>query len=268
VTGDYYTRFSGIARLYSAQGLERLRRSHVCVIGVGGVGSWAVEALARSGIGEITMIDLDEVCTSNVNRQLPALSNNIGRAKIEVMEERIHGINPDAKIHSLLTFFTESKSRELLATRFDYVIDAIDGVRNKALLIALCRELRIPVITMGGAGGRRDPTQVQIVDLALSSHDRLLLATRTELRKHHGFPKGPNTLFGVDCVMSKEAQVFPAQDGAVCDQPLERGNLRLNCESGYGTATFVTGAFGFAAAGAVVKSIAVSPGAVLNQKVV
>ena len=156
----------------------------------------------------------------------------------------------------MLTFFTESNARQILAQPFDYVLDAIDGVRNKALLIALCRELGIPIVTTGGAGGRRDPTQILVVDLALSSHDRLLLATRTELRKYHGFPKGKNSTFGVDCVISKEAQVFPGLNGGICEQPAERGNLRLNCGRGYGTATFVTGAFGFAAAGLIVKRIA------------
>lgn len=253
---DYATRFSGIARLYSSGGLERLRSAHVCIIGIGGVGSWAAEALARSGIGKLTLIDLDEVCITNVNRQLPALSSNVGTPKITVMEERIRGINPEATIHSLLSFFNETTAAEILATQFDYVLDAIDSVRQKALLIAHCFKRNIPIVTTGGAGGRRDPTQIQVADLAQSSHDRLLLATRTELRKYHGFSKGEKTLFGVDAVFSTEPQVFPSDNGAICVQPANRENLRLNCESGYGTATFVTGAFGFVAASVVVRKIA------------
>jgi len=264
VTSDFEARFGGIARLYSAAGLDRLKTAHVCVVGVGGVGSWAVEALARSGIGELTMIDLDEVCMTNVNRQVPALTSNVGRSKVEALQERIFEINPEARVHSVLAFLTPQNAREILATRFDFVLDAIDSLQNKALLIALCRELGIPVVTIGGAGGRRDPTKIEVVDLGLSSHDRLLLATRTELRKNYGFPKGKNTVFGVDCVLSREPQVFPGREGAVCSQPEDRGGLRLNCESGYGTASFVTGAFGFAAAAIIVERIASGKGS-LNR---
>ena len=161
-------RFGGIGRLYGKEGLERSRRAHVCVIGLGGVGSWAVEALARSGIGELTLVDLDDVCISNVNRQLHALDGELGKPKVEVLARRVQAINPDCVVHSLQAFFLKSNAREILQPRYDYVLDAIDSPARKCLLIALCRELNLPVITTGASAGRRDPTAVQVMDLAFS----------------------------------------------------------------------------------------------------
>lgn len=255
---DYLARFSGLARLFSAAGLERLRAAHVCVVGVGGVGSWAVEALARSGVGRLTLVDLDEVCVSNVNRQLPALDGHIGRPKVEVLAERVRAINPEIDIEPLAQFFTASTADQFLAPRYDAVVDAIDAVANKCLLIARCRELGMPLVSCGGAGGRRDPTRVRAADLAKATHDRLLGEVRRRLRKEFGFPPDGQP-FGVACVFSSEAPVFPQPDGTVCaaraaDQP--GAELRLNCDAGLGTATFVTGAFGFAAAAWVVERIA------------
>jgi tRNA A37 threonylcarbamoyladenosine dehydratase len=252
---DYEFRFGGIGRLFGAAALRPLRSAHVCVIGIGGVGSWSVEALARSGIGKLTLIDLDEVCVSNVNRQLHALNDTVGRAKAEVMSERVRGINPECEVRAVTDFFTEANARELLAGSFDYVVDAIDSVSNKCLLIALCRERNIPIVTCGGAGGRRDATQVRVSDLAFTSHDRLLQKVREKLRKDFGFPRGEKR-FGIDCVHSPEAPVFPQCDGRVAETREAGSDLRLNCESGFGTATFVTGTFGFVAAGVVVGKLA------------
>jgi tRNA A37 threonylcarbamoyladenosine dehydratase len=255
---EYLTRFGGLARLYSAAGLERLRVAHVGIVGVGGVGSWAVEALARSGVGRLTLVDLDEVCVSNVNRQLPALDGHIGRPKVEVLAERVRAINPEIAIEPLPHFFTASTADRLLAPRYDAVVDAIDDVANKCLLIARCRELGTPLVTCGGAGGRRDPTRVRTADLANATHDRLLGEVRRRLRREFGFP--PDGLpFGVACVYSSEPPVYPQPDGSVCaTRPPEQtgADLRLNCDAGFGTATFVTGAFGFAAAAWVVGRIA------------
>ena len=186
----YDRRFSGIGRLYGKEGLERSRRAHVCVIGLGGVGSWAVEALARSGIGELTLVDLDDVCISNVNRQLHALDGELGKPKVEVLARRVRAINPDCVVHPLQAFFLKSNACEILQARYDYVLDAIDSPARKCLLIALCREKAIPVITTGASAGRRDPTAVQVMDLAFSSHDRLLQEVRKKLRTRHGFPRG------------------------------------------------------------------------------
>jgi tRNA A37 threonylcarbamoyladenosine dehydratase len=253
---DFDQRFSGIQRLYSAKGLAQLRRSHVCVVGIGGVGSWSVEALARSGVGQLTLIDLDEVCVSNVNRQLHALDGAVGKTKVEVMAERARAINPECQVHAIAEFFTSANAETLFAAKFDAVLDAIDNVPNKCLLIARCREQNIPIVTTGGAGGRRDPTAIRVTDLAATTHDRLLQSVRKTLREQFGFPRDPKQLFGVDCVFSAEPQVYPHSNGSVCPQRESGSDLRLNCDTGYGTATFVTGTFGFAAAAQVVQKLA------------
>ena len=171
---DHYAkRFGGIGRLYGKEGLERIRSAHVCVVGLGGVGRWAVEALARSGIGALTLVDLDDVCISNVNRQLHALVGELGQPKVEVMARRVRAINPDCVVHPLQAFFLKSNADEMLQTRFDYVLDAIDSPSRKCVLIAKCRERGIPIIASGAAGGRRDPAAVEVMDLAFSSRDRL-----------------------------------------------------------------------------------------------
>lgn len=248
-------RFGGIVRLFSRDGAERLRGSHVCVIGIGGVGSWAVEALARTGLGALTLVDLDDVCISNVNRQLHAVTGEFGKPKVEVMAARVRLINPDCAVHAQQLLFTPATAEGILATDFTCVLDAIDDTAMKALLIARCRERRIPLVTTGGAGGRRDPTAIRVADLARTTHDGLLANVRKLLRAAHNFPRDPETGFGVPCVFSPEPPVFPAADGSVCAAPEPGAKLRLDCRSGYGTATFVTGAFGFAAAAEVVKQI-------------
>ena len=245
-------RFSGISRLYGNPSLERFSRSRVAIVGIGGVGSWIVEALARSGIGHLTLVDLDEICLSNVNRQLHAMDGQIGRLKTSAMADRIRAINPDAVIEEKHTFYSEKNAEELLSGGFDVVIDAIDAVRQKCHLIASCKERGIPIVTCGAAGGRRDPSCITIADLAFTHQDALLLQTRKNLRAHHGFPKAPTgkkiKKFGVTAIFSTESPVYPQSDGSVsCDRPTE-GSLRLNCDSGYGTATPVTATFGLMAA--------------------
>ncbi|MEI6780010.1 MAG: tRNA threonylcarbamoyladenosine dehydratase [Verrucomicrobiota bacterium] len=251
----YERRFSGIGRLYGSEGLNRVRRAHVCVIGLGGVGSWAVEALARSGIGELTLVDLDDVCISNVNRQLHALEGELGKPKVEAMARRVRAINPDCGVHPVQAFFLKSNADEILQGRFDYVLDAFDSPARKCLLIALCRERIIPVITTGASAGRRDPTAVEVTDLAFSSHDRLLQEVRKKLRTRHGFPRGESP-FGVECVVSREMVVYPGKDGLVGTSPGPEPDLRLDCDTGFGTASFVTGTFGFVAAGRIIQRIA------------
>ena len=253
---DFETRFGGIARLYGKDGLARLRAAHVGVVGIGGVGTWAAEALARSGIGAITLVDLDEVCVTNINRQLHALTETVGRAKAEVMAERIRAINPDCRATVEQKFFNAQTSAELLAPKFDFVLDAIDDVTNKVLLLVCCREKNLPVIACGGAGGRRELTSVRLGDLSKASHDKLLSEVRRRLRKEHHFP-AEHSVMGVPCVYSVEKPMFPQPDGSVCGTRMEiEEGARLNCNGGLGSATFVTGAFGFAAAGFVVRKIA------------
>ena len=251
----YRSRFGGLARLYGSTGLERLRRAHVCVVGLGGVGSWAVEALARSGIGQFTLIDLDDVCISNVNRQLHALDGELGKPKVEVMARRAAAINPLCTIHPLHSFFLKSNADQILQTRFDAVLDAIDSPSLKCLLISSCRQRGIPVTVVGGAGGRQDPTAVEVIDLAFSSGDRLLQQVRRKLRRDYGFPRGDRE-FGIECVVSRELPVFPTEQGCVTSSRAEAADLRLDCASGFGTASFVTGTFGLVAASRIVKQLA------------
>jgi tRNA A37 threonylcarbamoyladenosine dehydratase len=231
-----------------------LRAARVCVVGIGGVGAWAVEALARSGVGALTLVDLDEVCASNINRQLHALTETVGRAKVDVMAERIRAINPDCQVAAEQKFFNEETAAELLAPRYDFVLDAIDSVTHKVLLLAGCRQKQQPVVACGAAGGRRDGTLVRTADLARVSHDRLLGEVRKKLRNDCQFPADGSPL-GVACVFSTEAPVFAQPDGSVCGNRTAADGTRLNCNGGLGSAAFVTGAFGFAAAGIVVRGI-------------
>ena len=253
---DFAQRFGGIARLYGTRGLERLRAAHVCIIGVGGVGSWTVEALARTGLGALTLIDLDDVCITNVNRQLPALDGEIGKPKIDVLGERVQRINPACRVARIHEFFTESSAARLLAPRFDFVIDATDRLTNKCLIIVGCRERGLPVLTMGGAGGKRDCTRVRVADLAHTERDELLRQVRRKLRREMAFPRGHSEAFGIPCVYSPETPAYPWKDGTCSAEPEPGSSLALDCASGFGAATFVTGAFGFAAAGEVVARIA------------
>ncbi|HEY2329129.1 MAG TPA: tRNA threonylcarbamoyladenosine dehydratase [Verrucomicrobiae bacterium] len=252
---DFETRFGGIARLYGRDGLKKLRAAHICVVGSGGVGTWATEALARSGIGALTLVDLDEICVTNINRQLHALTETIGRAKVGVMAERIRAINPGCRVTAEQKFFNEQTADEILAHKFDFILDAIDNVPNKVLLLVRCRKKNLPVVACGGAGGRRELTSVRVGDLSKASHDKLLSEVRRRLRKEHKFP-AENSAMGIACVYSVEKTHFPQPDGSVCGlrNDTEDG-ARLNCNGGLGSATFVTGAFGFAAAGFVVQKI-------------
>lgn len=243
---DFDARFGGIQRLYGLNGVERLRAAHVAVIGVGGVGSWAVEALARSGIGRLTLIDADEICVSNINRQLPALDGEIGGAKVDALAKRMRAINPGIVMNAKQDFFTAETADALLGQKFDFVIDAIDTLANKAVLIAECRRRQLRVITSGGAGGRKDGTAVRVADLAQASHDPLLQKLRKKLRAEFGFSSDPKLPFDIPAVFSPEIPTPP--------ESCEAG-LRMDCNSGYGAVTFVTGVFGFVAAGWVVNSI-------------
>ncbi|MGA4644898.1 tRNA threonylcarbamoyladenosine dehydratase [Limisphaera sp. 4302-co] len=256
VTADYEARFGGIRRLLGAGAQERLRRAHVCIIGVGGVGSWVVEALARTGVGALTLVDFDEVCITNVNRQLPALTGHFGKPKVELLAERARLIQPEIRVRPWQKQYTPGTSAEILGAPYDAVVDAIDRPALKAHLVAACRARGLRVVCSGGAGGRTDPTAIRVADLAHVTHDRLLQATRKWLRSRHGFPRGPGRPMGVPCVYSPQPPVYPAPDGSVCARPVPGTNLRLDCRSGYGTACYVTGAFGFAVASVVVRWIA------------
>jgi tRNA A37 threonylcarbamoyladenosine dehydratase len=253
---DYTARFGALARLYGEAGLARIQASHIAVIGLGGVGSWAVEALARSGVGALTLVDMDEVCLGNVNRQLHALNNTVGRSKADVLAERVAQIAPECRVIVENCFLTESTLDRLLEPKYAYVLDAIDATRHKCLLIAEARKRGIPLITCGGAGGRIDPSRVQIADLARSINDPLLLQVRKRLRQQYGFPQFKRQKFKVDCVFTDELPVFPLEDGGVSSERESGADYRLNCDAGFGSATFVTGTIGFFMASEVVRRVA------------
>lgn len=289
MTSSFLARFAGVGRLYGRAGLERLANAHVAVIGLGGVGSWAVEALARSGIGTLTLVDMDDVCISNTNRQLHALEGNGGRPKAEVLRERVLAINPECRAHAIPRFFTTTTAADILATRFDFVVDAIDSLKDKCHLLVECRARAIPVVTSGGCAGKRDGTAIRITDLSQSGADNLLRIVRRKLRREHGFPRAGKK-FGIPCVWSEEiAAGMPTESceaaGTTCDDAepkfrapavapgvsqhsdttsrsgipgaeLSGTTMRPNCEWGHGTAVFVSGAFGFAAASVVVSQLA------------
>jgi tRNA A37 threonylcarbamoyladenosine dehydratase len=256
MTEDYLQRFGGMGRLYGREGMARLAAAHVAVIGVGGVGSWTVEALARSGVGRLTLIDMDDVCITNTNRQLPALANTLGHPKVAVLRERAHLIHPGCDIRAVAEFLTAANAGRLLSAGFDFVVDAVDRAIVKALIIACCRDAGIPVLTVGGAGGRRDATAVRCGDLARTGGDDLLRLVRRELRRMHGFPGGDTSAeFGVPAIYSAEPQVYPWADGTCRSGAEPGGSLKMDCASGFGAASFVTGVFGLAAAGEVVRRL-------------
>ena len=249
-------RFGGIDRLYGAGALSRLGGCHVTVVGVGGVGSWAVEALARSGIGKLTLVDADDLCVSNTNRQLPALEGQYGRAKIEAMAERCRAINPRIALDLRPQFLTPANLGELLDAPGDLVLDACDSFRSKVDAIAYCRRRKQPIITVGSAGGRSDVTQIRVRDLSRTEHDAMLSLIRKKLRGEFNFPKNHDRYFGVPAVYSLENVRYPQADGSVCGIRPQLGKdeaLKLDCGAGLGAATHVTGAFAFAAVGKAIE---------------
>ncbi|CUB03651.1 tRNA cyclic N6-threonylcarbamoyladenosine(37) synthase TcdA [Marinomonas fungiae] len=251
-------RFGGIARLYGQTAYEFFQQAHVCVIGIGGVGSWCAEALARSGIGQITLIDMDDVCVTNINRQIHALDGTIGKAKVDAMAERIKLINPNCQVHCVEDFITTDNVPELLDQPFDYIIDAIDSLKPKAAMIAWCKRNKRKLITVGGAGGQIDPTKVQIADLSRTEQDPLAAKLRNYLRRHYNFPRDTKKRFEIECVYSLEQLKYPQTDGTVCETR-EKGDTetKMNCENGFGSSTVVTATFGFVAVGRVLEKLAV-----------
>ena len=256
-TDDHDLRFGGIRRLYGSRAVERFRSAHVVVVGVGGVGSWTVEALARSGIGKLTLIDLDDVCVSNVNRQLHALDGTVGRPKVEVLAERCRAIQPGIEVVEEIAFVTPTNLAERIPEDADHLVDAIDSVVAKAALINWCKRRKLPITVTGAAGGQTDPTRIRVADLARTEHDPLLAKVRARLRRDFGFSRNPKRRFSVECVYSDEQLVYPGSDGEVCfAKPASGESTRLDCASGFGAATFVTGSFGFVAASRVLARLA------------
>ncbi len=255
-------RFAGIDRLYGVGTVDLLATRRVAVVGMGGVGSWVVEALARTAVGHLTLIDADDICVSNTNRQLPALAGQYGRNKAEAMAERCRAINPDISVDAVASFLTVSNMVELLDRDFDLVIDACDSFRVKVETIAWCRRRKLPILTVGAAGGRTDPTLVRIRDVSRTEHDAMMALIRKKLRSDFKFPKNASRYFGVPAVYSLENVKYPQADGSVCGIRPNLGAdaaLKLDCGAGLGAATHITGAFAFAAVGKALEMLMKRP---------
>lgn len=249
-------RFNGLRSLYGELGLQRLQDAAVTVIGVGGVGSWAVEALARNAVGRIIMIDLDVVAESNINRQLPALSSTLGQDKTAVLQQRIADINPACQVEIIDDFVSVENVTELLATDVDYVIDCVDNFRVKAAIINHCKRAKVPVITLGGAGGQLDPLKIQQVDLSRTQHDALLAKTRKLLRQDYRFARNPKRTFGIPCVYSDEQIRYADGAGGITMAKSETDSATgLSCAGGLGSAVQVTAGFALVAVAHVVRKL-------------
>ena len=245
-------RFGGVARLHGDEAFEKLTKSHICVVGIGGVGSWVCESLARCGIGEITLIDADDVCVTNINRQIHATTQTIGQEKVAAMANRIKSINPDCIVHEKTTFFLQSTAEKLLEPKYDFVVDAIDSIKHKSLLIALCKQKDINMITIGGAGGKVNIADIQVKDLGRSYDDRLLCKLRKELRNKYGFPRFKKKKFHVQCVFSPEMPKLPWCE---TDNKENQTSLKLDCNNGFGTDAAVVSVFGITAAHYVIQTL-------------
>ncbi len=242
-------RFSGVANLYGSEILTKFRQSHVCIVGVGGVGSWAVEALARSGIGCLQLIDLDHITETNINRQLQALTPNIGKSKVVILAERIAHINPDIQVIPIEKYLERSNIQELIdgTIKWDWVIDCIDQIHNKAALLAYCRQQQINIVSVGGAGGRYDPSRISIADLSRTAHDPLLSKLRSILRQNYGFPRDPKKSFQIPCVYSTEA---------ITADTMLKSDFQCSGYGTYGTVVTVTATYGLMAASLVLNQLA------------
>lgn len=256
-------RFDRMSRLVGRPALQRLAAAHVMVLGVGGVGSWAAECLVRSGVGVVTLVDFDDVCITNFNRQLHALQSELGRPKAGVMAERLRQINPAADIRVLPQFYNAASSDAILAHAPDHLVDAIDSVAAKAHLLASCRAKNIPVVTSTGSGGRLDPARIEVADLSETDVDPLAKMIRKLLRRDHGFPKEGQGPFGIPAVFSREPPAPPHAQPHDCGGKAKclcghKGDVPFSCDRRnliLGTAPFVTGAFGLHCASLVVRTL-------------
>lgn len=251
---EYNQRFEGLARVYGQAALEPLQRAHFCIVGIGGVGSWAAEACARSGIGNITLIDHDDIHISNTNRQLHSLHDTINRSKVEVLRARILAINPECNCDAIDDLVTRGSIEKFDFARFDYVIDAIDHASHKLSLMHHCRRHKIGCVSTGGAGGLTDPTQIEVKDLTLSFNDPLLAKVRSTLRQQLGYSRNPQRRYAMDCVFSSEQPVYPAANGTVShEKPEMPERTTLDCANGIGSFVGVTACFGFTAVAHAIK---------------
>ena len=251
---NHARRFGGVKCLYGETVFEKFCHAHICVVGIGGVGSWAAEALARSAIGEITLIDLDNIAESNVNRQIHAYTGEFGKPKVKAMAERINKINPQCRVNIIEDFVSIDNVPELMVKDFNYVIDCADSHRVKAAMIAHCRRNKIKLITVGSAGGQTDPTQIHVCDLINTDQDALLAKSRKLLRQQYGFTHTPKHRFNVPAVYSSEQLTYPSEEGEVSFQKPETAR-DLSCAGGIGSVMTVTASFGLVAVSHMLKKL-------------
>lgn len=250
----YLHRFSGVARLYGPDGLRRFFNAHILVIGLGGVGSWVVEALARSGIGAITLVDFDDVCVSNFNRQIHGVNKNVGLFKVDVLAERVLQINPECKIHKINDRFSQETADAILNASYTFIIDAFDNSDGKSFLAHLCKKRKLPLIVLGSVGGKTDPSLIKVDDLARSQEDSLLAAVRKRLRSSYGFPKGKDKKFRIPCVYSTEKYIYLENGCLVSTKPKDT-HKALDCAGGMGAITHLSASFAFYGVSYVLRKI-------------
>ncbi len=245
---DYRQRFDGLARIYGSDSLEHLQNAHFCIVGIGGVGSWAAEAAARSGIGHITLIDHDDIDIGNTNRQIHTLADTIGESKVDVLRDRIMQINPECHCVAIDDLVTRGSIAKFDFTQYDYVIDAIDHVQHKVTLVHHCRRNKIRLVSTGGAGGLTDPSNIEVGDLTQTYNDPLLAKLRSNLRHQIGYSRNPKRRFAIDCVFSTEQSIYSMPDGSVgYTKPGQDERTTLDCANGIGSFVGVTACFGFTA---------------------
>lgn len=256
MTELYQNSFQGITSLYGSESLKALSNVHVAILGIGGVGSWAAESLARSGVGRITLIDLDDICVSNINRQIHALPSTAGQFKVEVMKKRILEINPECQVHCVQEFFSVKNAKKIMDLDCDYYVDCFDAFEEKVELIKICLREEKKLICAGSVGGKVDPSKIRLQDLSQSSNDRLLFRVRKILRTQHNIPT--DKFMGIQTVYSTEQVRYLSPEGEVCklsENPRKNDPQNLNCFAGLGSCSYVTASFGFFAASAVINDL-------------
>jgi tRNA A37 threonylcarbamoyladenosine dehydratase len=251
---QWLLRFNGIDKVFGNNAISLFKKSHVAIIGIGGVGSFVAEALARSSIGEITLMDLDDICVSNTNRQIHTLNTTIGTSKIITMGKRLKEINPEIKLNLIEHFFSEDSAQLIFNKNPDYIVDAFDNTDKKCFLINYCKSKNIPLIVTGAAGGKIDPTKIRVTDINESYNDKLLASIKKKLRTHYNFPRGKKK-FKIPCIFSEEKPRYPTQGGSISFTKTCNINGKIDCQSGLGSVVFVTGTFGFAASFKVLTDI-------------
>ncbi len=253
---SYQQRFGGIIRLYGTQATSQLLKSHVLIIGIGGVGSWIAESLARSGVGSITLMDLDDICVTNTNRQVHTNRSTIGQSKTKIMSERLTAINPEINVNTIDDFLDKDNIETYIHDSFSLVFDAIDNAIDKAEIIAYCASKKIPVITIGSSGGKKDPSKITCGDLTKTPGDPMFVKIRNNLRRRHGFSRDTEIPFGIDAIYSTETMTYPDNKGETCrSKQFLEGGEKLDCGSGYGASTMMTASFGLLAAAKAIEKL-------------